>query len=423
MGFSDLMGKLTRRWHPLPAPITTSWLLSSGIAGTGQNITPDTALACAALFACVSVISRSMAALPIKVQKIDDKTCVCDHPLMPLLNKTPNLEMTAASFWECFYVNTLLWGNGFSFTERLGPITKALWPLRAGSTTPQRQTGGPLYYSSITGAGSYTLAPDQVLHVPDISYDGITGLSRIRYGANSTGLALALEQFTSKFFANGGNSGGKLKLPIGMKPEAIKAFVKSFKEQQAGNDNAFRTMLLTDGIDYSPLEVSTARNAQVIDGKNFSVLEQCRIWGVPPHKIASMAGSTFATVAAQNQSFIDDCLGGWAVKVEQELDRKLLTEEEKQTLEIKYDFSQLLRADQATRYTANNSAILAGWKTVAEVRTEEGLPFIDGSDKLKTPLNMGNPGGDPANEPPKVADVTTEPDGDTSERSLTMVWE
>jgi HK97 family phage portal protein len=393
---------------PPSYPIITSWLQAGAVSATGVTVTPETAMAAAAVFACVDVISSSLATVPIKVIDKQTKKEV-PHQASEWLNDEPNADMTAAQFRQTFAMNLCLWGNGYAFIQPDGPDA-GLYPLRASTCSPQRWASGPLYYKAITGNNNYTFDPSQVLHVPDITYEGVSGLPRTRYASNSIGLALALESFASRFFANGGNLGGFLQLPPGMKKDAVDAFVQSWRREYVGLDNSFKTGLLTDGMTYTKTGTDP-RNAQMIDGRLFQVREICRIYRVPPHMVCDLEHATFSNIEQQGIDFVQNCIRPWAVKHNQEYARKLLSESEKKRLAIVHDLTELYSADTQTRYAAYNQALQAGWQTRNEIRARENMPPMEGGDQPLQPLNMGNPGGNPdaTKEPPENQPPTKPP--------------
>ena len=65
-----------------------------------------------AVYACVRVISESVASLPLHLYRYTSeggKEKAIDHPLYHLLHDEPNPEMTAFSFLEVALSHLLLW--------------------------------------------------------------------------------------------------------------------------------------------------------------------------------------------------------------------------------------------------------------------------------------------------------------------------
>lgn len=61
--------------------------------------------------------------------------------------------------------------------------------------------------------GTVILKPSDVLHIPGLGFDGLVGYSPIAMVKNAIGLAIATEEYSAKFFANGATPGGILEYP------------------------------------------------------------------------------------------------------------------------------------------------------------------------------------------------------------------
>ncbi len=57
------------------------------------------------------------------------------------------------------------------------------------------------------------LETSDVLHIPGLGFDGLVGYSPIAMAKNAIGLAIATEEYGSKFFANGAAPSGVLEHP------------------------------------------------------------------------------------------------------------------------------------------------------------------------------------------------------------------
>ena len=72
---------------------------------------------------------------------------------------------------------------------------------------------------------------------------------------------------------------------------------------------------------------------------------------------------------------------------EQELDRKLLFDKERETVETKFNLDGLLRGDLNTRAGYYQKAVLSGWMSRNEVREMEYMNPIEGLDEMLYPGN------------------------------------
>lgn len=116
----------------------------------------------------------------------------------------------------------LLWGNAYAQIIRNGKgEIIALYPLMPDRMTVDRDEKGRLYYQytksnddAPTMEGSTViLNPSDVLHVLGLGFDGLVGYSPIAMAKNAIGLAIAAEQYGSKFYANGAAPSGVLEHP------------------------------------------------------------------------------------------------------------------------------------------------------------------------------------------------------------------
>lgn len=387
--FSRLFGRTeTRQLDPIQAQFVPPFVGVFGGAGyndTGINVTELTALAASAVWSATQVISNTLGCLPVHVLDRDGEQQP-DHPVHPLLHDTPNEFQTAIVFKETMMLNALLWGHAEAYIER-DPVGRpvALLPLQAANTTPRRMNG-QLVYQTIVGGQLFTLRPDQVFALVWATIDGISPISPIQQARQTIGLSIGLERYAAKFFSNGGNTGGILKLPP-MSEDAVKNFATQWRAAYTGVDNALKVAVCPDGYDYKPTTISP-ENAQAIQARVHQIREVARIYRIPPHLLGDMEKASYASVEQQSMDFIQNTIAPWAVRWEQQAKAKLLLEREKPSLEIRVNLDAMLRGSTAERYAAHNTALQAGWMTVNEIRRKENLPPVDGGDVLRTPLNM-----------------------------------
>ena len=82
-----------------PVSSDTAW--QDYLMGNGGTISADTALQVAAVFRCVDLISKTMAALPLHMyrDRNDGKQKAKDHPLYKLTKKKKNTTRSAHVFF------------------------------------------------------------------------------------------------------------------------------------------------------------------------------------------------------------------------------------------------------------------------------------------------------------------------------------
>jgi hypothetical protein len=99
-----------------------------GRTWAGKSVTERSAMQTTAVYACVRIISETVASLPLHVYEYTDngKERVCNHPLYRLLHDIPNPEMNSFVMREVMMSHLLLWGKEIDILERQSEMEKQL---------------------------------------------------------------------------------------------------------------------------------------------------------------------------------------------------------------------------------------------------------------------------------------------------------
>jgi HK97 family phage prohead protease len=95
-----------------------------------------------------------------------------------------------------------------------------------------------------------------------------------------------------------------------------------------------------------------------------------------------------SSVEQEYQDFYARTLASYAINIEQELARKLLTENDKLTYYFKFNFNSLLRASANERADYYNKGIRGGWLSRNEARMFEDANGFDGGDEYLIESNL-----------------------------------
>lgn len=89
---------------------------------SGKNVNERSAMQVTAVYACVRVISETIASLPLQVFKHTEtgKEKAVHHALYRLLHDEPNPDMTSFVFRETLMSHLLLFGNAYAQILRNG---------------------------------------------------------------------------------------------------------------------------------------------------------------------------------------------------------------------------------------------------------------------------------------------------------------
>ena len=229
---SIFTGLFRSRDKPQNRTAGSSYSFFTGHSTAGKPVTERSAMQMTAVYSCVRILSEAVAGLPLHLYRYKEdggKEKALDHPLYHLLHDEPNPEMSSFVFRETLMTHLLLWGNAYAQIIRNGKgEVIALYPLMPDRMTVDRDKNGRLYYKYTKSNddaptmenGSVILDPSDVLHVPGLGFDGLVGYSPIAMAKNAIGLAIAAEEYGSKFYANGAAPSGVLEHPGTIKDPA-----------------------------------------------------------------------------------------------------------------------------------------------------------------------------------------------------------
>ena len=380
-----LSGLFRTRDGPKNATSGSAYSFFMGSSAAGKSVNERSAMQMTAVYACVRILSESIAGLPLHMYRYEDdgsKTKAVEHPLYHLLHDEPNPEMTSFIFRETLMSHLLLWGNAYAQIIRNGKgDIIALYPLMPNRMKVERDAKGQLYYEyqtmkedapTMKGA-VYQLYPNEVLHVPGLGFDGLVGYSPIAMAKNAIGLAIAAEEYGSKFYANGAAPSGVLEHPNVLKdPAKVR---DSWNAAFGGSSNAHRVAVLEEGMKYTPISISP-NEAQFLETRKFQINEIARIFRVPPHMVGDLEKSSFSNIEQQSLEFVKYTLNPWVCRWEQALQRALLDDDEKGKYFFRFNVEGLLRGDYQSRMNGYAIARQNGWMSANDIRELENLDRI-----------------------------------------------
>lgn len=388
-------------------PITDSQAFSEmflgGVVGGRRALTDKTAMALSAVFACSRLIASAVSTLPVRIYKKqadNQRKLIQGHNFERQLTKEPNITLTAATFWKAMAWQKVINGNAFGVINRNRkgePIDLVVlknsrvtvyqaWELGLDKKIdchPNR-----LFYFITWDNGKTTLLDqDNMLHVPNIGWDGKRGISTIRAGAESMSLAFDAEDSASELFSNGLQSKVALSYEGKMNAEKQELLRQHIAENHTGRGNRHKPLVLQEGGDVKTLSIN-ASDAQLIEARQYSVIDICRFFGVPPVMIgeSSKTSSWGRGVEQMARWFTMFTLNDHLTDFEQEIERKIFRYN---GTFCEFDSGGLTRGDTKTRGDYYKMAIGGtqnpAWLTANEVREAEGKPPHPDGDELFKP--------------------------------------
>lgn len=359
--------------------------------GAGPAVTPDSAMRVTAVYAAVSLIAETLAALPLHVMRRtagdngNESAKATDHPLYRVLHDMPANGITSYEWREMMFTHTALRGDSFAriVLDGAGRVLE-LPPILPDHIRPERnRLGRPQFRWWPDGSGpSRVLFDDEVLRIPHKMLDGLHSLSPIATHRMTIGNALASSQFLQGFYANSAQPKGALISQEPLTKEAAKAMRESWEERHQGPQNAGRIAIFDGGLKWEAIGM-TMDDAQYIELQKFSVSDIARIFLIPPHKIGDLSNATFSNIEHQAIEFVVDTILRWVRRAEMRFNAYLLSGREREAgYYIAFDLKGLLRGDATSRSNFYRALFYIGAINPNEIRALEDMNPYEGGENF-----------------------------------------
>ena len=326
------------------------------------------------IFAAVTRISNSLSAMPIQLYQGAKPVY---NELNDLMAFSPNPLMTSAQFFKTMEACRCTSGNCY-----------ALKIYRPGETIPQLNLLDPTRVFQLidkpTGELWWRIQPDEgaemyvhdfyMVHVPFISTNGIGGISPVSVLFDTLKYSENIQEFNVKQLEQGVNSAIVLEAPANLGQDQKKAMVEDFMatyRETSGN-----ILLLESGVTAKTLNLSPV-DSMLFEVEKITRSKVAMVYNIPPHLLGDYSDSGFSSQEQMMLEFLTLTMLPIVTAYEQELNRKILTREQRRSgLHFKFDMDALLRADAATQAEVDYKAVRSGWKTVDEIRNARNLPAL-----------------------------------------------
>lgn len=380
-------------WQTMWAPIARVFgRQSQGTQLTGPGgysepaaslVTAETAMQLSAVWACVRLISQTIASLPVVVyqRNATGRTPDESHWFAQLMAHKPNQYQTRYEFLEYQIANLVLHGNCYAKVYRVSGRPVSLMPMAAQQVETKLIDGKVVHlfaYSGVTEA----IAAENVWHVR-MNGDWLVGRSPLEFGRNIFGIAQAAESTTNKIYSNGAKRSGVLKMDKLLTKEQREQLREAFNFDTITSGDDRRVLVLEGGMEFTPVSM-TPEEIELLASRKYQIDEICRWFGVPAILVNQNEGSTTlgSSTGEIISAFYKLNLRPYLEAIENSVQVHLFGKDESRKYEVELSFEALLRASQKERMEVYRTGITSGVMTPNEARTAEWLPRAEGGDKL-----------------------------------------
>lgn len=406
MNFKDIFKRKVNKVNDAEErSFTPSIFDSCSLSFGSSTYTNDNALTLSAVYRAVNCISDAVAQLPLEIYKIDKKGYkVKDrkNPSFNVLNNKPNRRMNRYTFISLLVQSMLLKGNAYSYIVRdeKGNVQQLIYiPSDYVSIIPPKTILEPIKYK-ITGING-TVEANEMIHILNQTFDGVIGISTLQYARHSLGIYHDTERFASNFFSSGCALGGFIKSDTSLTPKQKEEIKSGFKGAFGRSGESNGLAVLEGNLHYEPITVNPA-DSMMLQNREFSIVDVARWFGLSPTKIGDLSKSSYSTLESSQLAFLTDTVSPLLEKIELEFETKLFPDG---NVDIRFDVSQLLRADRQSLAQYYSTLIQNGVMQINEVRRELDLPSVDNGNVNLVPVNLQTLDKSTSNNPETSQDI------------------
>lgn len=359
--FADWMG-----WGPTTAGVSVSTQGSLGLT---------------AVYRAVSIISGTIAGLPLKTyrdQPDGTRVRVTDS----FLEKPGGPDgLTQFEWTELVLVDLLLWGNAFlahlyggaGQLVGLVPMHPSAVEVKPVDSPEDERKYGPFrkYFTVTMADGSQRdFTPMEITHIAAMNTDGLKGLSPVSTNRQAIATGMAGDQAAARMFKSGLMISGIVTTEEDVNADEARLIKEGLDARVAGTANAGKLAFVNRQLKFTPWTMP-ATDAQFLESRIHQIEEVSRIFGVPPHLLSSVEKTTSwgTGITEQNRGLARYTLMSWTSRIEQRLSRLLPN---KQFCE--FDYAGLLQGSAQEELSSLIAQVQAGILTVDEARAIRNLP-------------------------------------------------
>lgn len=343
------------------------------------------ALALSAVYRCVEVITNGVASLPVKLYKVDEKGYKhsLNNELSYVLSKRPNKKMNAFTFYKLMVKDVLMAGNAYALILRDGKKVVGLQYVPAGLVSPIDMIDHIEYM--VTGIKG-NVRQDDIIHIMNYSENGVYGISVLTHARRVLGIADSGDKAAQNFYQSGGCSSGFLKFEGPSSGKQREEILSAWNQATGGPNNGPNGIpVLPSNVSYTQLSVDPS-DAQLLESREFSVVEICRFFGVSPNMCFDLSHASYNNSEMAELAFLNDTLRPLLTKIEMELEIKLFNPED--NLDIKFDVSELLRTDKKSQAEYFTKLFNMGTMSPNDIRKELDMEPVEGGDIHVAQVNL-----------------------------------
>ncbi|MCI9865056.1 phage portal protein [Rhizobium skierniewicense] len=386
----------------LAEPTAEEYALFTGGLVSSTSVSLATAMTVPAVSSAVHLLSSSIAALKLNVERRDGASWVADtsHPVATLLDGDVN-DFTSSFEW----VRDAIAGALTSDKGSLSHVNKVAGEVR--EVTAYEPSHFQVDYSAdgrrepSFRINNRPTPGDEVVFV----HSPFTR-SPVSLASESIGVAKEMERHAGRLFRTGARPAGVIESPKAVGDSGMKAMIAAWRKAHEGSDNSGKTAVLFDGASFKTLSFSSV-DSQFLQLWKFVILEVARAFRCPPQLLFDFDRATWNNAEQAGKEWLAS-LEFWMRPMEAAMRRGFFSREERFTYRVRFERDDFSNVDLVSRATAASSLISSRAINPNEARTLLlDLPAYTGGETFANPnTGASQPGSTPA-EKPATSDEST----------------
>ena len=349
----------------------------------GKELKKETLLTHYAVFSCLSLISQSIAQLPFIFVKKNAHGVLrrVESDKLNSLRK-PNYYQNHIQFKEAWMLSKLMYGNTYvlKIRDRYDVII-GHHILDPKSVTPLVSDGGHVYYKlakdKLAKTDEVIVPSSEIIHDRfNCLFHPLVGVSPLYAASASVKQGLKIQENSSTFFSNKAVPSGLLTAPGLINDDTAKRMKEHWESNYSGN-GAGKVAVLGDGLKFEPMSM-TALDSQLIEQLKLTADVVCALFKVNPYLAGISDKRPQETVEGIYLEYLQKTLQFHIESMEAVLDDSQDLDGISESIDL--DTANILRMDTLNRYKSHNEGLKGAFKTINEVRAEEGLDPVIGGD-------------------------------------------
>ncbi len=352
-------------WNLAGAP---GFIAASAYGGGGST---EQALCNSASWACINILADAFGRTPLDVVRGEGVGRRQVNPTPTLIARPSGMVLTDVWRFQLGW-SMVTDGNAFgditSWTAQAYPATVELLD---GCSVTERKVVDGIPQVKVDNVVRRLYPHGDLWHVPGrtVPAGSPFALSPVAYAAKAIGTSLSAEDFSYRFFDDGGHPSSILYSSKDINAEQAAAIKAAWRRATSGTGREVAVL----GADLKHEQIQTpAGETQFIETERLAVEKVCRYWGVPPGMVyGAISGEsiTYQNVTDADLNFLKHSLDVYYVRVEGALSDLLPRPQF-----VKANRNSILRASPKARFEANQIALANRQVTVNELRALEDLP-------------------------------------------------